>query len=185
MTTPSPERLWQDAAAFACRAHRHQVRKDGRTPYVSHCFRVALTVRHVFACEDEAALAIAILHDTIEDTHTDYDDLLANFGPEVADGVAALTKNMALPEFAREEEYDRRLAQSDWRSKLVKLADAFDNYCDQFESPSQSPENRRRDTTSKCRRAIRLASPHAEQVPEIARAIAAVEELIGAGPLQE
>ncbi|MBM4108844.1 MAG: bifunctional (p)ppGpp synthetase/guanosine-3',5'-bis(diphosphate) 3'-pyrophosphohydrolase [Phycisphaerae bacterium] len=181
---PSPERLWQDASAFASRAHRHHLRKDGRTPYASHCFRVALTLRHVFACEDETALAIALLHDTIEDTNTDYDDLLANFGPEVADGVAALTKNKSLPEFAREEEYDQRLARADWRSLVVKLADAFDNFCDQFESPSVSPEQRRRDAESKCRRAIRAAIPHAEHVPEVARAIAAVEELVGVGRLR-
>lgn len=182
---PSSERLWQDAVAFACRAHRHHLRKDGRTPYVSHCFRVAMTVRHVFGCEDETALAIALLHDTIEDTTTDYDDLLANFGPEVADGVAALTKNKTLPEFVREEDYDRRLAQADWRVKVVKLADAYDNYCDQFDSPSQTPEQRRREAARKCRRAIRLASPHAEHSPEIARAIAAVEELVGSAAMSE
>ena len=36
------------AAAFAARVHRHQLRKDGETPYVSHPYRVCLIVRHVF-----------------------------------------------------------------------------------------------------------------------------------------
>ena len=35
-------RLWQDAAAFAARAHRHQYRNDGQTPNFSHPARVAL-----------------------------------------------------------------------------------------------------------------------------------------------
>jgi len=50
-------RLWQKAASFAARAHAGQVRKDGRTPYVAHPFRVAMTVRDVFGVEDEVALA--------------------------------------------------------------------------------------------------------------------------------
>src|SRR4051812_37079040 len=94
--------LWQEAAAFAARAHRNQVRKDGQTPYFSHPVRVAMTIRMVFGCEDEATICAGLLHDTIEDTTTDYDDLLTRFGPEVADIVAAMTKNMALPEHERE-----------------------------------------------------------------------------------
>lgn len=65
----------QEAASFAARAHRHQVRKDGRTPYTAHPFRVCLVVRHVFGHDDPRMLQAALLHDTIEDTTTDYDDL--------------------------------------------------------------------------------------------------------------
>ena len=81
------EHLWQRAASFAARAHAGQVRKDGVTPYFAHPVRVAMIVREVFGCDDEVALAAAFLHDTIEDTRTDYDDLLGAFGPRVADCV--------------------------------------------------------------------------------------------------
>src|SRR2546430_1073016 len=110
VSAPRPE-LFQEAAAFAARAHRHQTRKDGKTPYVSHLVRVALTVTQVFGCDDPIVLAAALLHDTIEDTTTDYDDLVERFGREAADCVAALTKNMSLPEKEREREYDHRLAK--------------------------------------------------------------------------
>ena len=53
------------------RAHAGQVRKDGRTPYVAHCFRVTMTVRDVFGCTDPVCLCAALLHDTIEDTGVD------------------------------------------------------------------------------------------------------------------
>jgi guanosine-3',5'-bis(diphosphate) 3'-pyrophosphohydrolase len=43
-----------EAASFAARAHRAQVRKDGETPYVAHVFRVCLIVRHVFGIDDPA-----------------------------------------------------------------------------------------------------------------------------------
>jgi guanosine-3',5'-bis(diphosphate) 3'-pyrophosphohydrolase len=169
-----PVHPWQAAAAFAARAHQHQLRKDQRTPYVSHVFRVATTVMLVFGCHDETAITAAILHDTIEDTATDYDDIAENFGDTVAHLVAALTKNMLLPEDAREKDYDRRLAAADWRARLIKLGDTYDNFIDKAEL---SPKKRRA-LIDKCRRAIALARPDARARPEVRRAIAAVEGLL-------
>jgi (p)ppGpp synthase/HD superfamily hydrolase len=123
MTSP----LWQRAASFAARAHHGQMRKDGRTPYVAHVYRVAMTVRDVFGCDDEVAICTALLHDTIEDTATDYDDIEHRFGEAVAVCVAAMTKNMILPEPQREPDYDARLAAAPWQARMVKLADVYDN----------------------------------------------------------
>lgn len=168
---------WQSAAAFAARAHRHQTRKDGVTPYASHVFRVAMTVRDIFGCDDPVALAAALLHDTIEDTGADYDELRDEFGKETAACVAALTKNMALPEARREAEYDDRLANADWRARLIKLADTFDNLTDSLD---RSGDNRgsTKKTIQKCRRAIALAKPDAEKHEESVRAIKVVRALI-------
>ena len=45
-------RLLLEAAAFAARAHRGQLRKDQQTPYVSHVFRVCLVLRDRFGFDD-------------------------------------------------------------------------------------------------------------------------------------
>ncbi|MFN7021661.1 MAG: HD domain-containing protein [Phycisphaerales bacterium] len=172
-------RLWQEAASFSAWKHRHQMRKDGRTPYAAHPFRVAMAVRDVFGCDDAEAIAAALLHDTIEDTLTDYDDLESRFGATVADIVASLTKNMALREDAREAEYDTRLAVADWRARLVKLADAFDNLSD-LSSLSQAERDKLADPADKARRAIALADPDAKAHPEVGRAIEAVRAMINA-----
>lgn len=164
--------LIQNASAFASRAHRHQLRKDGRTPYVSHVFRVAMTVRHVFECADAATIAAALLHDTIEDTTTDYDDLLERFGADVADTVAALTKNMAMPEAARETAYDAQIAASNWRARLIKLADAYDNLCD---APTSGEAIHKHE--DRARRALRLAEADRGRA-EIDRAAAALTALL-------
>lgn len=119
-----------DAIAFAARAHRHQLRKDGVTPYASHAFRVAMVASHVFRIQDENVLAAAVLHDTIEDTTTDYDDLAEAFGTNVADWVANLTKEMLLPEAEREARYHERLAKAPWQVVIGKLADIYDNLND-------------------------------------------------------
>lgn len=171
-----PLPLWQEAAAFAARAHRHQVRKDGKTPYISHVVRVALTISQVFNCHDPIVLCAALLHDTIEDTTTDYEDLSERFGREVADVVAALTKNMALPEEEREQEYDRGLARADWRARLVKLADTYDNFCDIESMPFEKQETKKEEAHERCVRAIKLAV--ADNRPETRAAVEALRALI-------
>lgn len=166
--------IWLDAISFAARAHRHGLRKDGRTPYVAHVYRVAMTVRDVFGCDDPTAIAAAVLHDTIEDTGTDYDDIEERFGHDVAECVAALTKNATLPEPEREADYDKRLAQAPWQARLVKLADTHDNYLDMVNNEKPSMQKIR----AKCERAILLARPDAQDHPEMAWAIEVVSRLI-------
>ncbi len=172
MTSPTHD-LWQRAAAFSARAHRHQLRKDKETPYVSHPFRVAMTVRHVFGCDDPVAIAAALLHDTIEDTATDYDDIAGAFGDDVASVVAAMTKSMILPEPQREVDYDRRLAAADWRARLIKLADVYDNACD---AAQLTPESRAK-LPDKIARAVALAARDRATNPTMERACSAVLSL--------
>lgn len=161
------DELWRRAASFAARAHEHQVRKDGATPYVAHPFRVAMTVRHNFGCEDPVCLAAALLHDVIEDTKHDYDDIADEFGTDVADIVSALTKDMRRPEPDRESEYDANLLKADWRARLIKLADVLDNLADI--ATSKAPGARAKHLT-RCERALKLTESDAGAHPEIARA---------------
>jgi (p)ppGpp synthase/HD superfamily hydrolase len=133
-----------EAVSFAARAHRHQVRKDGQTPYVSHVFRVCLIVRHVFGIDDPAALMAGVLHDTVEDTNTDYDDLQEQLGDaagEVPNWVGLLSKDKRLPEKLRERKYRAGLHAACWQVKVCKLADIFDNLLD---SKHTKPEQRQR-----------------------------------------
>ena len=90
--------------AFAARAHAGQIRKDGRTPYASHPFRVCLVVREIFGVRIQRRWQ-PVLHDTLEDTTTDYDDLAKHFGEGVARLVVCLTKDSRLPEEEREAAY--------------------------------------------------------------------------------
>ena len=128
-----------EAASFAARAHRHQLRKDGQTPYAAHPFRVCLIVRHVFGIDDPEILTVALLHDTIEDTTTDYDDLVKRFGEGVARCVAAPSKD-AVARGRPRARHMATLSAADRRSRSP-LADMFDNPSD---SLHLSPEQRHR-----------------------------------------
>jgi (p)ppGpp synthase/HD superfamily hydrolase len=124
-----------EAIALAARAHSGQLRKDGQTPYASHAFRVCMVLRHVFGIDDPPALLAAALHDTIEDTTVDFDDLEGQFGKAVAEWVALLSKDKRLPEPAREKAYVENLDKAPWQVKVCKLADVYDNLMDSVHSP--------------------------------------------------
>lgn len=168
---PTEPRLWQLAASYAARAHNHQYRRDKNTPFVAHPYRVAMVVRDVFGCDDQVAICAALLHDTIEDTRTDYDDIHKRFGKEVADCVAALTKNMLLIEREREIDYDRRLTAGPWQGRLVKLADVYDNGLDIPRA------GMRKKCVSRCKRALALSEKDAA-IPCVRTARAVVGELV-------
>ena len=149
--TPVKPRRYQLAASYAARAHNHQYRKDKKTPFVAHPFRVAMVLRDIFGCDDEIAICTALLHDTIEDTRTDFDDLHKRFGRKVAECVACMTKNMLLIEPEREKDYDQRLADGPWQARLVKLADVYDNGLDLTRA------GMRRKCIDRCERALALS----------------------------
>src|SRR5438445_12726612 len=136
----APERTIRpllEAVALSARSHQGKLRKDGVTPYVSHVFRVCLVLRHVFEIDDPQALMAAALHDTLEDTDTDFDDLSEEFGAEVAGWVAALSKDKRLPEEQREQAYAEALVRAPWQVKACKLADVYDNVTDSMHTEPQ------------------------------------------------
>ena len=180
MATPPAGDVWQRACSFAARKHKDQLRKDEQTPYAAHPCRVAMIVAVLFGCTDEEALAAAMLHDTIEDTTTDFDEIEEEFGSLVARLVAALTKNGALPHAQREREYDAGLAGADWRARLIKLADQYDNLCDLQAIGAGKNEDSRAKAVAKARRAISLAKVDAGAHSETRTAITLVGAAIRA-----
>lgn len=174
--TGHPGDLWQRAASFAARAHEHQRRKDGRTPYVAHPFRVALTVALVFGETDEEAIAAALLHDVIEDGETDFDEIADEFGERVARVVAALSKDARLPEAEREPAYDDQLARADWRARLIKLGDVYDNMSDLHSRALSGPDAVRR-VVERADRALGLAMTCGDDRPSFGPAIERVRAL--------
>lgn len=172
---------WQAAAALAAKRHAGQTRKDGVTPYASHPYRVTLTLLCVFNCQDDVATTAALLHDLIEDTPADFDEIIdalspgfsESFARQVAEIVAALSKDARLPETDREPAYDRGLAQADPRARLIKLADVYDNLSDTIATQDATPD-RVAKTVEKARRAIALCRDRNEHED----AAASVEGLI-------
>jgi len=127
-----------NAISFAARAHGGQWRKDKQTPYVAHPVRVMMIVCREFGVTDEEILSAAVLHDIIEDTTRDYENISFHFGTQVADLVACLSKDPRLPEAERERRYDEQLEDGPWEARLIKLADCLDNFQDAINDDMQT-----------------------------------------------
>jgi len=115
---------------FAARAHDGQLRRSGQE-FIYHPWGAAKILAGLRL--DEATLAAALLHDTVEDTGIEIDDVRAEFGDEIAklvEGVTKLTRvQFQSREHAEAENY-RKLVLAmaeDLRVILIKLADRLHN----------------------------------------------------------
>ncbi len=152
MPDPGPQglELLLRAISFAGERHDGQMRKDGKTPYFAHPVRVMTIASQVFGVTDPEVLAAAVLHDTVEDTDTDRDDIASRFGERVAGIVVHLTKDKRLSEAEREERYFASLATAPVEVKLCKMSDTIDNLID---SRGLSPAHRAK-TLAKAKRLV-------------------------------
>ena len=116
------------AAVFAAERHRGQVRKGAdSTPYIEHPLAVAQALAEEGGVDDAEMLAAALLHDTIEDTPTVYDDLSEEFGDRVAGMVVELTDDKRLPKAERKQLQIEHAAHICRDAQQIKLADKLCN----------------------------------------------------------
>ncbi|NBT40616.1 MAG: bifunctional (p)ppGpp synthetase/guanosine-3',5'-bis(diphosphate) 3'-pyrophosphohydrolase [Alphaproteobacteria bacterium] len=124
------EALINKAYVYAMRAHGSQKRHNG-DPYFSHPLQVAGIMTDLRL--DDASIATALLHDTVEDTETTHEDISRLFGAEIAhlvDGVTKLSKlELSSPNAAQAENFRKLFVamSQDVRVLLVKLADRLHN----------------------------------------------------------
>src|SRR6186997_70457 len=122
--------LLRRAFAFAANAHEGQQRRSGED-FVKHPWGVAKICAELHL--DEQTIAAALLHDVVEDTDTDLEELRAAFGPEIAmlvEGVTKLTRiSFQSREQAEAENYRKMIVAmaQDVRVILIKLADRLHN----------------------------------------------------------
>ena len=136
-----------DAIAFAADKHRRQRRKDAEaSPYINHPIALARVLTVEAGLTDPVLLAAAVLHDTLEDTETTYEELRERFGATVASVVLEVTDDKTLDKADRKRLQIEHAAGISRRAKLVKLADKICNVRDVASSPPSGwPLERRRE----------------------------------------
>jgi (p)ppGpp synthase/HD superfamily hydrolase len=116
------------AADFAARRHVAQKRKgESAEPYVNHLTEVAALLAEATGGDDVVLLMGGLLHDTLEDTDTTWDELAERFGPDVAALVAEVTDDKSLPRLERKRLQVEKTPQKSRRAKLLKIADKTSN----------------------------------------------------------
>lgn len=115
--------LWRKASAFAASAHG-VIADEHRVPEaLAHATRVAVMISALFRCQDMNVLATALLHNVLEETEVEFEELEEHFGRLVASRVERLTRDPEVDDLV----HIKRLQACDWQTRLVMLADAVDD----------------------------------------------------------
>src|SRR4249919_3986174 len=124
------QELLRRAFDYAANAHDGQLRRSGQE-FIYHPWGAAKILAGLRM--DEATLAAALLHDTVEDTGIEIEAIRAEFGTEIAklvEGVTKLTRvQFQSREHAEAENYRKLIVAmaEDVRVILIKLADRLHN----------------------------------------------------------
>jgi guanosine-3',5'-bis(diphosphate) 3'-pyrophosphohydrolase len=122
--------LIRKAYLFSSKAHDGQLRMSG-APYLTHCVETARILAGLHL--DSVTMAGGLLHDVVEDTPLEIDDVRREFGEELAaivDGVTNISEmSFESPERGQMEKYRKMLLSmaKDVRVILIKLADRLHN----------------------------------------------------------
>lgn len=118
--------LEEKALILAYNAHKGQMRKYKVEPYIVHPIYVAEILREI--TQDEKLIAVALLHDTLEDTGLSFAEIKAFCGKEVADMVLLLTnEKIGDTREERNNNYIEKLLQAPKEIIDIKLLDISHN----------------------------------------------------------
>ncbi len=122
--------LVEKAYVYSAKAHQGQIRLSGE-PYLSHPLEVAYILTKMKM--DVTCIAAGFLHDTLEDTEAEADEIKHLFGEETANIVEGVTKISRMQFTSRQQRQAENVRKmilamsSDIRVILVKLADRLHN----------------------------------------------------------
>ena len=116
----------EQAIIFLAKAHEGQTRKSTDIPYITHPFAVGMLLQKS-NCTDEV-IAAGILHDTLEDTSTTYEELTEHFGVHIANLVVAASEpDKSLPWENRKQHTIDRLEDAYLEEIQIITADKLHN----------------------------------------------------------
>jgi (p)ppGpp synthase/HD superfamily hydrolase len=117
------------ALRFARRAHLGQHRKQTNEQFVEHPIAVARLLAE--SGHDDHVIVAAYLHDVVEKTSVELDEIRERFGPEVAEVVDALSEDDGVDGYAsRKRALRRRVLSSSRTTILIYAADRVANMRD-------------------------------------------------------
>ena len=139
-------KLFIRALAFATHKHRDQRRKNvGASPYINHPISLANIICNEANITDMNVICGALLHDTVEDTETLPDELVAEFGQDICDIVMEVTDDKTIKDKQRRKQLQiEHASHISTPAKLVKLADKISNLRDVANDPPAGWDQQRK-----------------------------------------
>lgn len=124
------------AVHFAAIKHVGQKRKgENQEPYFNHVSEVAWLLAENTDGPDAELVIAGLLHDTIEDTDTSYDELVEEFGVDVANIVLEVSDDKSLEKQIRKQLQIKNAPKKSDRAKQLKIADKTANLRSILNSP--------------------------------------------------
>jgi len=125
-----------DGVSFAAEKHKLQTRSDqAKTPYIIHPIGVAHHLLLIGKVRDPDILIAALLHDTVEDTNTSFDEIRTSFGERVESFVREVTDDKSLPKEERKRLQIVHAKEKSAGAAQIKLGDKLYNLTDLSISP--------------------------------------------------
>ena len=113
------------AKQFAEKAHEGQIRKSGNIPYITHPIRVAAILEKAGAGEE--LISAGYLHDVVEDTPVEIEEIEKVFGKQIASLVRAHTEDKSKSWQERKQHTIDTLKTANRDIKQLIVADRLDN----------------------------------------------------------
>lgn len=135
------------ALDYAAQKHSAQRRKGvAQEPYINHLSEVALLLAEATDGCDTNLIIAGLLHDCIEDQGVTHDELVAQFGDDIAALVRECTDDKSLPKAERKRLQVLSAPHKSARARMLKIADKTANLRSvRLSPPSQWDEKRRHD----------------------------------------
>lgn len=122
-----------EAIKFATVKHNKQIRKAPKgveIPYIIHPLEVAEILSECGFDDPEYFFIPAILHDILEDTETEEEEILLKFGKKVLDIIKENTDNPNLDKIKQKEEQIKKMPKKSFHAQVIKIADRTSNLRD-------------------------------------------------------
>jgi len=118
--------LLTKAMNFAAQKHTSQRRKgEAAEPYINHPIEVATELAINGAPLN--AIVAALIHDTVEDTGTSEEEIVREFGQNIADIVNEVSDDKTLPKAVRKQLQIEHAAHASAEAKQLKMGDKISN----------------------------------------------------------
>ena len=123
-----------DVEVFAITKHGAQTRIGGQS-YFWHLYETREIAKDIISEiglnlsieRFNELLKVALLHDVIEDTNTDFEEIELLFGHYIASSIATLSNDKRKPYDLRNQEYFLAIKNASIEIKIIKLADILSN----------------------------------------------------------
>ena len=156
------------AKFFALGRHKDQFKIDKETSFSNHLEGVVSRLKNL-GITDPDVICAAWLHDVLEHTETDFDELNQIFDNKISVIVLSLSKNRKLSKKEQEIQYVKQLKEASFHAKIIKFCDVSTNLKEVLNSKISKSQKKKkiRKLVHYARVMVKDISDNKDKIPKI------------------